>query len=212
MAGHVYNNRSQAGQELARQLHRYAGRDDVVVLGLPRGGVPVAYEVAKELQAPLDVLVVRKLGVPGHEELAFGALATGGVKVLQDGLIQQLGLAYHTMDKVIEQETAELERREKSYRGERLFPAIKGNIVILVDDGLATGSTMHAAALAVRGFDPARVVVATPTGSSEACMGMEGVVDEVVCANMPTPFHAVGDWYQDFSQTTDEEVRALLGT
>lgn len=211
MAGHVYNDRIEAGQELARQLHRYAGRDDVVVLGLPRGGVPVAHEVAKELQAPLDVLVVRKLGVPGHEEFAFGAIASGGVKVLQEDLIQQLGLAYNTMDKVIEQESAELKRREQSYRGDRPFPAIQGKIVILVDDGLATGSTMRAAALSVGESEPARVVVAAPTGSSEACMAMEGVADEVVCANMPTPFRAVGAWYRNFSQTSDEEVRALLG-
>ncbi len=212
MPGHVYNDRTDAGQELASHLQRYTGRDDVVVLGLPRGGVPVAYEVAKALQAPLDVLVVRKLGVPGHEEFAFGAIATGGVNVLQDSLIQQLGLGSQTIDKVIEQESAELSRREAAYRGERPFPVLKGKIVILVDDGLATGATMRAAAMAVQEFEPARVVVAAPTGSSEACMAMEGVANEVVCANMPTPFRAVGAWYRNFSQTSDQEVRQLLAS
>jgi len=208
--GRRFKDRREAGRALAQDLLPYANRDDVIVLGLPRGGVPVAYEVARELHAPLDVLIVRKLGVPGHEEYGFGALAAGDVTVLHQGVISQLGLAETDIAGVIEKERRELERRERQYRGERPFPDLKDKIVILVDDGLATGASMRAAAQAVERFGPARIVIGAPTGSSEACMSMEGLAHEVVCSSMPSPFHAVGAWYADFSQTSDEEVRELL--
>jgi predicted phosphoribosyltransferase len=191
-------------------LRDYAGRDDVIVLALPRGGVPVGYEVAKALGAPLDVFVVRKIGVPGHEELAMGAVATGGLLVLDERLVQMLGLSEDEVQRVIQQELRELERRDREYRGDREPPQLGGKTVILVDDGLATGATMRAAALAVRRENPARLVVAVPVAAEETCDAFRDVVDEIVCGITPKPFRAVGLWYEDFSQTTDEEVRELL--
>jgi putative phosphoribosyl transferase len=205
-----FRDRAEAGRLLAQRLRSYAGRDDVVVLALPRGGVPVAYEVAKELGAPLAVFVVRKLGVPGHEEFAMGAIASGGVLVLNERLVQRLGLDEAELRRAIAQEARELERREAAYDGERGPPDLGGKTVILVDDGLATGSTMRAAALAVRQLNPARVVVAVPVAAEETCDEFRDIVDEVVCQVTPRPFQAVGQWYEDFSQTSDEEVRELL--
>ena len=202
-----FRNRTEAGRALARVLSRYAGRDDVVVLALPRGGVPVAYEVAKELGAPLDVFLVRKLGVPGHEELAMGAIASGGVLVLDDGVVRWLGISEDQIQKTLARELDELRRREAAYREGRPLPDLKGKTVILVDDGLATGASMQAAARAVRRHDPARIVVAVPVASRATCDQFREEVDEVVCAVTPAPFYAVGNWYEDFSQTSDEEVR-----
>jgi putative phosphoribosyl transferase len=208
--GFRFRDRSEAGRVLARELDRYAGRDDVVVLGLPRGGVPVAHEVAKALGAPLDVFVVRKLGVPGHRELAMGAVASGGELVLDEGLIRSLGIGKAEIQQTIAAELHELERRERAYRDGRDLPELTGKTVILVDDGLATGSTMRAAALAVREHHPARIVVAVPVAAPETCDEFRSEVDEIICAVTPRPFHAVGLWYDDFSQTSDEEVRELL--
>jgi putative phosphoribosyl transferase len=205
-----YRDRREAGRSLAELLREYAGRDDVVVLALPRGGVPVAYEVAKALGAPLDVFTVRKLGVPGNPELAMGAIATGGAIVLDQRLIQLLGIDRSELERAMAAELRELERREAAYRGERDPPDLSGKTVILVDDGLATGSTMRAAALAVRELNPARIVVAVPVAAEETCDAFRDVVDEIVCGVTPKPFHAVGLWYEDFSQTSDEEVRELL--
>ena len=206
----LFRDRTEAGRLLADQLRRYAGRSDLLVLGLPRGGVPVAYEVAKALGAPLDVFLVRKLGVPGHEEVAMGAIATGGVRVLSPSLLRQLGISPAMVDQVAEREQRELERRESAYRGSRPPPDVTGKTVILVDDGLATGSTMRAAAAALRRQNPAKLVVAVPVAAAETCEDFRDEVDEVVCAATPEPFYAVGIWYEDFSQTTDEEVRELL--
>jgi erythromycin esterase-like protein/predicted phosphoribosyltransferase len=206
----LFRNRREAGRRLAEKLGIYADRQDVIVLGLPRGGVPVAYEVARALNAPLDVFVVRKLGIPGYEELAMGAVATGGVRVVNDILIQRLGIPEAIIEEVAAREMRELERRERLYRGSRPPPDVKGRTVILVDDGLATGSTMLAAIRALRKQNPARIVVAVPTASQETCDAMKDVADDVICAVTPEPFHAVGLWYQDFSQTSDDEVRALL--
>jgi putative phosphoribosyl transferase len=211
MDGRRFRDRTEAGRLLAERLRAYAGRNDVLVLALPRGGVPVAYEVAKELGAPLDVFVVRKLGVPGHEELAMGAVASGGLIVLDEGLVRALGVPEAELRRVVERELRELERRDAAYRGRREPPDLQGKTVILVDDGLATGSTMRAAALAVRRLSPARVVVAVPVAAEETCDEFRDVVDEVVCHLTPKPFQAVGLWYEDFSQTTDDEVRELLG-
>jgi putative phosphoribosyl transferase len=205
-----FRDRTEAGQLLAERLRSYAGRDDVVVLALPRGGVPVAYEIAKALGAPLGVFVVRKLGVPGHEEVAMGALASGGLVVLDTRLVQQLGLDRNQLERTVAREAEELRRREAAYDG-RLDPhELQGKTVILIDDGLATGSTMRAAALAVRDLDPAKIVVAVPVASQETCDSFRDVVDEIVCEMTPQPFNAVGLWYEDFTQTTDEEVRELL--
>jgi erythromycin esterase-like protein/predicted phosphoribosyltransferase len=205
-----FRDRTAAGRLLARRLRHYAGRDDVIVLGLPRGGVPVAYEVARALGAPLDVFLVRKLGVPEHEELALGAIATGGTRVLNTDLIERLDLPAEWIEAIDARERRELERRERAYRGERPPPDLTGRTVILVDDGLATGSTMLAAVQAAREDDPARVVVAVPVADPGVCAGLEAVADEVVCAMTPRPLRAVGAWYEDFSQTTDDEVRELL--
>lgn len=206
----MYADRRAAGRELARQLQQYGGRDDVLVLALPRGGVPVAFEVAAALDAPLDVFLVRKLGTPGHRELAMGAIASGGVMVLNDDVVGTLGIGADQIEAVAEEERGELARREQAYRGGRPLPSLRDRIVILVDDGLATGSTMKAAVQAVRQQQPARVVVAVPVGAPETCRELGAVADEVTCARMPTPFSAVGQWYRDFSQTTDDEVRQLL--
>src|SRR3954471_20363002 len=205
-----FRDRSEAGRVLAEQLRPYAGRDDVVVLALPRGGVPVAYQVATELGVPLDVFLVRKLGIPGQEELAFGAIATGGTRVLNKELIERLDLPPEWIEAIDAKERRELERRERAYRGDRPPPDLAGRTVILVDDGLATGSTMLAAVQAVREDDPAKVVVAVPIADPEVCAGLEAVADDVVCASTQRPMRAVGAWYDDFSQTTDDEGRELL--
>jgi erythromycin esterase-like protein/predicted phosphoribosyltransferase len=205
-----FRNRTEAGRVLAELLRHYAGREDVIVLGLPRGGVPVAYEVARELGVPLDLYLVRKLGVPGHEEFAFGAIATGGVRVLNKELIEQLGLPTEWIDAIDAKERRELERREHAYRGDRPPPELAGRTVILVDDGLATGSTMLAALQAVRLDEPGRVVAAAPVAAPEVCETLRAAADEVVCAVTPQPLRAVGLWYEDFSETSDEEVRDLL--
>jgi predicted phosphoribosyltransferase len=205
-----FRDRAEAGRALARVLSHYAGRDDVIVLALPRGGVPVAAEVAKELGAPLDVFVVRKLGVPGHEELAMGAIASGGVLVLDDGVLRWLGISEEQVQRALARELDELRRREAAYRNGRPLPDLKGKTVIIVDDGLATGASMQAAARAVRRHQPARIVIAVPVASRATCDQFRDDVDEVVCAVTPEPFYAVGNWYEDFSQTSDEEVRELL--
>jgi putative phosphoribosyl transferase len=202
-------NRRAAGRELATKLARYAGRDDVVVLALPRGGVPVAFEVARALDAPLDVLLVRKLGVPGHEELAMGAIAAGGVTVLNEELIHDLGVTQREISATILREQEELDRRERSYRSGPP-QRIRGRTVLLVDDGLATGSTMRAAAIALRRLGAARIVVAAPVGARETCTALRDCADEVVCTHAPAPFVGVGEWYDDFAQVGDDEVRALL--
>jgi erythromycin esterase-like protein/predicted phosphoribosyltransferase len=207
----LFRDRREAGRLLAGKLAAYANRPGVLVLALPRGGVPVAYEVARSLNAPLDIFVVRKLGVPGYEELAMGAIATGGVRLLNDQLVERLGIPDHMIDAVAEREQRELARRERLYRGGRPSLDVRGRTVILVDDGLATGATMHAAIAATRKLQPARIVVGVPTASPETCEEMRAEADEVICAITPEPFHAVGRWYQDFSQTSDEEVRQLLG-
>jgi putative phosphoribosyl transferase len=205
-----FHDRHHAGQALAGRLARYARRPDVLVLALPRGGVPVGYEVARALGAPLDVFLVRKLGVPGQEELAMGALASGGVLVRNPDVIAALDIADDVLYSVAGREQQELRRRERLFRGDRPAPAVTRRTVILVDDGLATGSTMRAAVAALRRLDPARVVVAVPVGAAETCDELAGEADEVVCAQTPAPFMAVGMWYEDFTQTTDEEVRQLL--
>jgi predicted phosphoribosyltransferase len=210
MMGTRFHDRIDAGRRLASELTEYSRRRDVLVLALPRGGVPVAYEVARELDAPLDVFLVRKLGVPGHEELAMGAIATGGVRVLNDSVIEMLHVPDRVIDAVAEREQRELERRETEYRGDRPVPEVRGRTVILVDDGLATGSTMRAAAEALKHEGAERLVVAVPVAPPETCEAFRREVDEIVCAVTPEPFYGVGMWYDDFSQTTDEEVRALL--
>lgn len=203
-------DRAEAGRLLAERLRTYAGRNDVIVLALPRGGVPVAFEIARALDAPLDVFLVRKLGVPGHEELAFGAIASGGMRVLNRQVVDALGLPPEQIAAIAAAEQRELERRERAYRGERPPPDVTGRTVILVDDGLATGSTMLAAVRALRQDDPARIVVAVPVADPEVCESLRAEADEVVCLFTPQPFVAVGVWYEDFSQTTDEEVIQLL--
>ena len=210
MAFESFRDRKYAGRALAKRLGLFAGRRDVTVLALPRGGTPVAYEVAKALHAPLDVLVVRKLGVPWNPEFAMGAIATGGERLLDDMLVRELGISTSDVEEVASNEAYELERRERVYRGGRPAPDLRGRTVILVDDGLATGSTMRVAVRAVRRQSPARVVVAAPVAAPEACELLRGEADEVVCAEMPDPFLGVGRWYLDFSQTSDEEVCHLL--
>jgi putative phosphoribosyl transferase len=205
-----FRDRTHAGQELARKLEKYRDRADVLVLGLPRGGIPVAYEVAQHLRAPLDVFVVRKLGVPGHEELAMGAIATGGVRVLNQTVLVQLPIPDVLIDQVTAREGRELERREREYRDGRPAPEIRGRTIILVDDGLATGSTMRAAVAALRQQAASHIVVAVPVSAVDTCRSLAAEVDEIVCARMPQPFYAVGLWYEDFDQTSDEEVRELL--
>jgi predicted phosphoribosyltransferase len=206
----LFSDRFDAGRRLAAELLDYADRPDVLVLALPRGGVPVAFEVARALHAPLDVFLVRKLGVPGHRELAMGAIASGGVRVLNEDVVRGLGVPDEVLDAVAARERTELERREWAYRDGRPPPAVRGRTVILVDDGLATGSTMRAAVRALRAQGPARIVVAVPVGAPETCAEFQDEADEAVCARTPDPFYAVGLWYSDFTQTTDEEVRDLL--
>ena len=206
----MFRDRIEAGRVLADQLREYGDRSDVLVLALPRGGVPVAFEVAQALHAPMDVFLVRKLGVPGHEELAMGAIATGGVRVLNEDVVVGLGIPGPVIDEVAREEERELHRRERLYRDDRPPPEVRGRTVILVDDGLATGSTMRAAVAALRQQGPASIIVAVPVGAAETCAGLRREADEVVCARMPEPFHAVGLWYNDFTQTTDDEVRDML--
>jgi predicted phosphoribosyltransferase len=206
-----FDDRRQAGQVLAGLLGDLAEREDVVVLALPRGGVPVAYEVASALRAPLDVFTVRKLGVPGQRELAMGAIASGGVRVLNAEVVDALGLGEADIEPIEREERRELERREDRYRRGRPALDVAGRQVIVIDDGIATGSTMQAALQALRQLGPAAVVVATPTASSQACEGLGHIADRVVCAATPEPFRAVGLWYRRFDQTSDEEVEELLG-
>jgi erythromycin esterase-like protein/predicted phosphoribosyltransferase len=206
----LFADRADAGRQLAGRLNAYAQRHDVIVLALPRGGVPVGFEVARELRAPLDVFVVRKLGVPGHPELAMGAIASGGVRVLSEDLIDELGIPHSAVEQASVRERLELERRDQLYRGHRALPSLQQRTVILVDDGLATGASMEAAVAAVRQLQPSAVVVATPVGAAESCARLQRVADAVVCAETPEPFHAVGLWYRHFDQTTDEEVIELL--
>jgi predicted phosphoribosyltransferase len=205
-----FKDRIEAGRLLAAKLADYANRDDVVVLALPRGGLPVGYEVAKALKAPLDVFVVRKLGVPGHEELAMGAIASGDVRVLNQEVVESLGIFQRTIDAVAAEEQKELERRERAYRGGHRRLDIEGRVVLLVDDGIATGSTMRAAAAAVRQKHPKKVVVAVPTAAASTLYDFDSMVDEVVAVMTPEHFYGVGQWYEDFSQTSDEEVRDIL--
>jgi predicted phosphoribosyltransferase len=205
-----FRDRREAGRLLAEELTKHANRSDVIVLGLPRGGVPVAYEVASKLHAPLDVFVVRKLGVPGYRELAMGAIATGGVRVLNKEVVEGLAISQPTIDAIAAEEFKELARREEAYRGHDRAPELRGKIVILVDDGIATGSTMRAAVQAIREQHPARLVVAVPTAARESCFDLRRAVDDIIVLMIPENFHAVGQWYEDFSQTTDVEVTRLL--
>ncbi len=206
----AFEDRREAGRALAVRLRPYAGRDDVVVLALPRGGVPVAFPVAEALDAPLDLFLVRKLGTPGHRELAMGAIASGGIRVLNDEVVKWYGIPPEAIDAVALEEERELGRREIAYREGRDGVPLEGRVVILIDDGLATGSTMMAAVKAVRQRAPGRVIVAVPVGARETCGALAAVADEVVCLRMPEPFSAVGQWYLDFDQTSDDEVRKLL--
>ena len=205
-----YKDRFDAGRRLASMLSVYAQRPDLVVLALPRGGVPVGFEVAMALGAPLDVFVVRKLGVPGHEELAMGAIASGGVRVVDRNVMHLADVGEAELERITAIEQRELERRERQYRGDRQFPDLRSKVVILTDDGLATGSTMRAAVAALRQEGPSKVVVAVPVAAPDVCESFRSVADEIVCAATPTPFHAVGLWYEDFTQTSDDEVRDLL--
>jgi putative phosphoribosyl transferase len=206
----LFHDRSDAGRQLAAHLDRYARRADVIVLALPRGGVPVGSEVARALGAPLDVFLVRKLGVPGREELAMGAIASGGVRVINEDVVNELRIPTRWIDAATAEELAELRRREEAYRDGRPAPDVRDKVGILVDDGLATGASMRAAVGALRRLGPARVVVAVPVGAVQTCRELEQIADEVVCVEQPDPFYAVGSWYRDFDQTTDAEVRELL--
>jgi putative phosphoribosyl transferase len=206
----AFANRTEAGRLLAEKLVQYAGRDDVIVLGLPRGGVPVAFEVARRLGVPLDVFIVRKLGVPGFEELAAGAIASGGVRVLNEDVMRSIPHADEAVEAVTARETAELERREQIYRDGRPPPELRDRIVILVDDGLATGASMRAAVKALRQSGAAKIVVAVPVGPPDTCRELQEEADETICLSTPEFFQAVGQYYEDFSQTSDEDVRELL--
>jgi putative phosphoribosyl transferase len=205
-----FPNRTVAGKQLAARLQSYADRPDVLVLGLPRGGVPVAYEIATALHAPLDICLVRKLGVPGHQELAMGAIASGGVRVLNESIINWLKISNQDIEEVAARELQELQRRNRAYRGDRPPSDIVDRTVILVDDGLATGSTMRAAIAVLKPQHPAKLIVAIPVAASETYNELKTEVDKVVCLMTPEPFYAIGLWYEDFSQTTDQEVRKLL--
>jgi len=205
-----FRDRTEAGRILAGMLEKYADRSDVLVLGLPRGGVPVAYEVCRALHAPLDVLLVRKLGVPGQRELAMGAIASGGVRVLNQDVVISLGVSVAEIEEVTARETRELSRRERAYRNGRPAPEVRGRTVILVDDGLATGSSMRAAVAAIRARHPGSIVVAVPVGARSTCEEMRSEADDVVCVRMPSQFYAVGMWYRDFSEVADEDITELL--
>jgi putative phosphoribosyl transferase len=206
----LFENRTEAGRQLAAALLAYAGRDDVVVLGLPRGGVPVAFQIAMALGAPLDVFIVRKLGLPGHEEFGIGAIASGGVRVVDDAVLRAYGVDGETLERITQREQQEITRRERLYRDDRSSPLTRDRIVILVDDGLATGSTMRAAITALRAKAPREIVVAVPVGAPETCATVATLADRLVCLETPDPFYAVGLWYADFEQTEDEEVHELL--
>lgn len=208
----AFANRTEAGRLLAEKLEKYANRNDVVVLGLPRGGVPVAFEVAKHLQVPLDVFIVRKLGVPGFEELAAGAIASGGVRVLNEDVVRAIPYASEAIEAVTVKESAELQRREQIYREGRPPPELQDRIVILVDDGLATGATMRAAIKALRQHNTAKIVMAVPVGPPNTCDELGHEADEAICLSTPAFFQAVGQYYEDFSQTSDSDVRTLLTT
>jgi len=205
-----FRDRTEAGRLLASQLVRYASRPNLLILALPRGGVPVAFEIARTLDAPLDIFLVRKLGVPGQEELAMGAVASGNVRVLQSDVVEAFGIPQSVIEAVTAEEIRELARRELAFRGDRPSPQIRGRNIILVDDGLATGSTMHAAVVALKQQDPARIIVAVPVASRETCDEFKSEVDEVICLRTPASFYAVGLWYETFPQLTDEEVREFL--
>jgi len=206
----VFRDRKQAGELLARKLTKYANREDVVVLAIPRGGVPVGFEVARALHAPLDVFIVRKLGVPWQEELAFGAVATGGIRVLDEQIVESLQLTPEQIEKVTERENKELERRERVYRGKRAALAVKGKLVLLVDDGIATGSSMLAGITALRQLEPAQIVVATPVAPPTTCARLRKKADDLVCVSMPASFFAIGQFYDNFLPTSDAEVCALV--
>lgn len=206
----IFRNRVDAGRELAQRLHAFAGRNDVIVLALPRGGVPIGYEVAHALYVPLDVFIVRKLGVPGHAEFAMGAIASGGVTVVNEEVVRMLGIGRDEFEAAACREGQELQRREQLYREGRPVPDVQSKTVILVDDGLATGSTMKAAVQALRRMGPAHIVVAVPVGAADTCAAMANEADEAICAREPEPFYGVGLWYQDFTPTSDEEVKELL--
>lgn len=205
-----FENRAAAGRILAEKLEHYSDRFDVIVFALPRGGVPVGYEVAKHLKAPLEIFLVRKLGVPGHEEFAMGAIASGGLWFVNDDVVKQLGITRQQIKQIVEREERELERREQLYGTEFSKAEVRRQTVILVDDGLATGSTMRAAVAALKQKHPDRIVVAIPVASASTCDALEKEVDEIVCVQKPEEFQAVGQWYKDFSQTSDDEVRELL--
>jgi predicted phosphoribosyltransferase len=206
----IFADRTDAGRQLAAALRHYADRSDVVVLALPRGGLPVAYEIARALGAPLDVMIVRKLGTPGQPELAMGAIASGGIRVINQEVVRDLGISASQLDRVTAREEAELERRERAYRVGRPVQQIAGRTVILVDDGIATGSTMLAAVQAVRAQEPARLIVAVPTAARDTAKQIHGQVDELVCLTTPEPFFAIGSFYRDFPQLGDDEVHAIL--
>jgi putative phosphoribosyl transferase len=205
-----FRDRTRAGELLSRKLNVYADRSDVLILALPRGGVPVAREIARSLRVPLDVFLVRKLGAPGQEELAMGAIASGGVRVLNDEVIRSLRVPPRVIDFVAARESRELERRERLYREDRPAPSVAGKTILLVDDGLATGSTMRAAISALRQAAPTRIVVAVPVAAVSACRELASQVDQMVCLHTPEPFYSVGFWYLDFSQTSDDEIREML--
>jgi predicted phosphoribosyltransferase len=206
----LFNDRVDAGRRLAKKLSEYSNREDVLILALPRGGVPVAFEVAKALNVKMDVFIVRKLGVPGNEELAMGAIASDNIRVLNEDVIRSFRIPERVIDEVAADELKELERREHLYRGNRPKPKITGSTVILIDDGLATGATMRAAADAVKTKDPAKIIIAVPTAAPDTCSDFKAEVDEIICFATPEPFYGVGAWYEDFSQTTDREVCELL--
>jgi putative phosphoribosyl transferase len=205
-----FRDRHHAGQQLARALRRYGHRDDVVVLALPRGGVPVAFEVAQALRAPLDVFLVRKLGAPGHREFAIGAIAAGGVRVLREDVVASLGLSPARVDQIVMREQIELDRRDRAYHGDRPRPFLRDRTVMVIDDGVATGSTMEAAVSALRAYHVAPIIVAAPVGAADSCRRLRALADEVICLDTPEPFRAVGLWYRTFDQTTDAEVVELL--
>ena len=210
MNEYTFSNRTEAGRALSRGLSQYAGRNDVVVLALPRGGVPVGFEIAHALHAPLDVYLVRKLGAPHYEELAIGAIASSGVRVLNETVVQQLRVTVDEIEDVTRREATELQRREKAFRDGRPPVPVQDRVCILVDDGLATGSTMRAAVMALKKQRPQRIIVAVPVASADTCAEFESLVDEVICLYTPEPFMAVGRWYDDFTQTSDDEVRESL--
>lgn len=207
----VFRNRSEAGKLLAHQLSHFANKKNTLVLALPRGGVPVGYEIAQALHLPLDIFLVRKLGVPEHEELAFGAIAMGDVIVFNESIVFQLGLDQETIQSVLEKERQVLDERNIKYRGDRPFPDLKDKNIILVDDGIATGATMRAAITALRQWECASIIIAVPVASPEIYSQFRALADEIICLATPVSFVAIGSWYTDFSQTTDEEVYRLLG-